>query len=90
MFLPAPNSREKLGIGADDEVKYFGYFDVSFSINRNGQARRVKFQGEGGEVTRNMEVRLAQYLKNVLFRPRFDRDGKLSNDEYNLRYYVGI
>ena len=90
VFLPAPNSREKLGIGADDEVKYFGYFDVSFSINRNGQARRVKFQGEGGEVTRNMEVRLAQYLKNVLFRPRFDRDGKLSNDEYNLRYYVGI
>ncbi len=90
VFLPAPNSREKLGISEDEEVKYFGYFDVTFSVTRNGEARRVKIQDQGGEVTRNMELRLGQYLKNVLFRPRFDRDGKLSNEEYNLRYYVGI
>ena len=70
VFLPPPNSREKLGIGEDEEVKYFGYF--------------------AGEVTRNMEIRLTQYLQNVMFRPRFDREGKLDNKAYNLRYYVGI
>jgi hypothetical protein len=88
--LPPPNSREKLGIGEDEEVKYFGYFDVTFTVNRNGQARRVKIQDQAGEVTRNMEIRLTQYLQNVMFRPRFDREGKLDNKAYNLRYYVGI
>jgi tetratricopeptide (TPR) repeat protein len=90
VFLPPPNSREKLGIGEDEEVKYFGYFDVTFTVNRNGQARRVKIQDQAGEVTRNMEIRLTQYLQNVMFRPRFDREGKLDNKAYNLRYYVGI
>jgi tetratricopeptide (TPR) repeat protein len=90
VFLPPPNSREKLGIAEDEEVQYFGYFDVTFNVNRNGQARRIKIQDQGGDVTRNMEIRLGQYLQNVMFRPRFDREGELDNKEYNLRYYVGI
>jgi tetratricopeptide (TPR) repeat protein len=90
VFLPPPNSREKLGIAVDEEVKYFGYFDVTFTVNRNGEARRIKIQDQGGDVTRNMEIRLNQYLQNVLFRPRFDREGDLDNKEYSLRYYVGI
>lgn len=90
VFLPAPNSREKLGIDADETVNYFGYFDVTFSVNRNGQARSVKIRDQGGELTKNMEIRLNQYLRNVLFRPRFGRDGKLNNDDYHLRYYVGF
>jgi len=89
-FLPAPNSRERLGIAADDEVNYFGYFDVSFSINRTGKARRIRINGQSGEVTKNMEIRLNQYLQNVLFRPRYDSEGKLDDDQLNLRYYVGI
>lgn len=89
-FLPAPNSRERLGIPEDADVSYFGYFDVSFSINRTGKARRIRINGQGGEVTRNMEIRLSQYLQNVLFRPRYDSEGRLDDDELRLRYYVGI
>jgi hypothetical protein len=89
-FLPAPNSREKLGISEDDEVSYFGYFDVTFSITRAGKARRVKINGQGGEVTRDMEIHLNQYLRYILFRPLYDREGKLDTSELNLRYYVGI
>lgn len=87
-FLPAPNSRERLGIAPDEDVNFFGYFDVSFSINRTGKARSIKIRDKGGEVTRNMEMRLNQYLRNVLFRPRF-KDGKLDDGTLNLRYYVG-
>jgi tetratricopeptide (TPR) repeat protein len=87
-FLPAPNSREKLEIGPDEEVQYFGYFDVSFSIGRNGKARRVKVLGQGGEVTRDMELRLGDYLKNLVFRPRY-KDGQFSGDELRLRYFIG-
>lgn len=88
-FLPAPNSREKLGIAPDEEVTYFGYFDVSFAINRQGKTTRVKIDDQGGEVTRNMEIRLNQYLRNLQFRPRYKNDGKLDDDRLNLRYYVG-
>ena len=88
-YLPAPNSREKLGIAEDAEVAWFGYFDVSFSINRFGKARRVKILREGGEVTRNMEIRLKQYLQKVLFRPRFT-DGKIDDSPLELRYYIAI
>jgi len=89
-FLPAPNSREKLGISEDEEVSYFGYFDVTFSITRIGDARRIKINGQGGEVTRDMEIHLNQYLRYVLFRPLYDREGKLDTSELSLRYYVGI
>jgi tetratricopeptide (TPR) repeat protein len=88
VFLPAPNSREKLGIGPDEAVQYFGYFDVSFSIGSNGKARRIKTLGQGGEVTRDMKDRLDDYLKNLVFRPRY-KDGKFSDDELRLRYFVG-
>ena len=89
-FLPAPNSREKLGIAPNADVNYFGYFDVSFSINRTGKARKIKVSGKGGEVTRNMEMRLNEYLRKALFRPRYDREGKLDEEELRLRYYVGV
>ncbi len=88
VFLPAPNSREKLGIAADEEVNYFGYFDVSFSITKSGKTRRVDFLGQGGEVTRNMEIRLGDYLKNLTFRPRF-KEGELDTAPLRLRYYIG-
>jgi len=87
-FLPAANSREKLGIDANEEVEYFGYFDVAFSLTKNGKARSVKILDHGGQVSKNMEIRLNDYLKNLVFRPRF-RDGKLDTGTLRLRYYVG-
>lgn len=88
-LLPAPNSREKLGIGADEDVSYFGYFDVSFSVNRQGKARKIKINGRGGDVSKVVEMRLNEYLRKILFRPRYDKDGKLDDDVMQLRYYVG-
>jgi len=80
---------EKLDIAPDEEVSYFGYFDVSFRIDKYGKAKRVRFLSEGGEVTRSMEIRLNQYLQNVLFRPLF-RDGKPYTDAISVRYYIAI
>jgi hypothetical protein len=89
VFLPQPNSKEKLDISLEQPLRYFGYFDVSFQINRFGKAKSTRVIGEGGEVTRNMEIRMQNYLQNVLFRPRF-REGKLDTDAIELRYYLGI
>lgn len=88
-YLPAPNSREKLGIAPDADVNFFGYIDVSFGITKHGKARRIKVLGTGGEVTRNMEIRLNQYLRNVQFRPRFTGTD-VNDDPLLLRYYIGI
>lgn len=88
-YLPPPNSREKMGIPDDAEIDYFGYFDVSFVINKFGKARNVRILGKGGQLTDNMEFRLKQYLNKVLFRPRFTEDGEPDTREVSYRYYVG-
>lgn len=88
VFLPAPNSREKLGIAANEDVNYFGYFDVEFAIGKNGRARRVKFLDAGGNVTPDMKLRLGDYLKNLVFRPRYVA-GEYDGSVLQLRYYVG-
>lgn len=88
IYLPPPNSREKLGIPEDEIVNYLGYFDVTFSLDKFGKAKRIRIRDSAGEVTRNMEIRLNQYLRNVQFRPRF-KDGEPDTDTLALRYYVG-
>jgi hypothetical protein len=88
-YLPPPNSREKLGINSDADVSFFGYIDVSFSLTKFGKARRIRQLDTGGEVTRNMEIRLNQYLRNVQFRPRYNGT-EVDTGEIRLRYYIGI
>ena len=89
VFLPQPNSKDKLDISLEQPLRYFGYFDVSFQINRFGNAKSTRVISKGGEVTSNMEIRMQNYLRNVLFRPRF-KEGKLDTDTIQLRYYLGI
>lgn len=88
-YLPAPNSRQKLGIAPDAKVSFFGYIDVQFSLTKNGKVRRIRQLGTGGEVTRNMEIRLNQYLRNVQFRPTYVGT-EVYTDPIKLRYYIGI
>jgi tetratricopeptide (TPR) repeat protein len=88
-YLPPPNSRAKLGIPPDAEVSFFGYIDVNFSITKFGKARHVKILGKGGEVSRNMEIRMGQYLRHVLFRPRYVGN-EVDTGEISLRYYIGV
>ena len=88
-YLPPPNSREKLGIAPDAPVSFFGYIDVSFNLTKFGKARRIRQLGTGGEITRNMEIRLNQYLRNVQFRPRY-KGTEVDTDELRLRYFIGI
>ena len=88
-YLPPPNSREKLGIAPDADVSFFGYIDVSFNLTKFGKARRIRQLGTGGEITRNMEIRLNQYLRNVQFRPRYNGT-EVNTGPVRLRYYVGI
>lgn len=88
-YLPPPNSREKLGIAANAKVNYFGYIDMSLSLTRFGKARRIKQIGKGGEITRNMEIRLNQYLRNLLFRPRY-AGSEVDTGTITLRYYIGL
>ena len=89
VYLPPPNSKEKLDISPDDEINYFGYFDVSFKIDQYGKAKNVRILSQQGSLTRNMEIRLNQYLRNILFRPLF-KDGSPYTDTVSLRYYVGV
>jgi hypothetical protein len=88
-YLPPPNSREKLAIGPDEPVNFFGYYDISFSVDKFGKAKRIRVLDQGGEVTGNMEIRLKQYLRKVLFRPRFDA-AQPDTSTQHLRYYVGL
>jgi hypothetical protein len=87
-FMPAPNSRERLGLAADAPIAYFGYYDVSFSIQKNGRTRGIKVLGQGGNVTEAMETRLREYLGKLTFRPRY-LAGKLDTEAHSVRYYVG-
>lgn len=88
-YLPAPNSRERLGIATDATVNYFGYIDVSFALTKFGKARKIKQLGTGGEVTRNMEIRLNEYLRRVQFRPRYQGTA-VDTRVMTVRYYVGL
>ena len=88
-YLPPPNSREKLGIPPEADVSFFGYIDVEFGLTKFGKARGIHQLATGGEVTRNMEIRLNQYLRNVQFRPRY-RGTEVATEPLRLRYYIGI
>lgn len=88
-YLPAPNSREKLGIAADAKVNFFGYIDVSFALTKFGKARKIKQLGTGGEITRNMEIRLNEYIRRLQFRPRY-KGTEVDTDPMTLRYYIGL
>lgn len=86
-FMPAPNSRERLGIPADADVSYFGYIDVSFGVQKNGRARSIKVLGRGGSADKAMETRLREYIGKVTFRPNYDGD-KLDTGSRSWRYYI--
>lgn len=88
-YLPPPNSREKLGINPDAEVHFFGYIDVSLALTKYGKARKIKILGKSGEITRNMEIRINQYLRKLQFRPLFNGDA-VNTEPFRLRYFVGI
>ncbi|MDT8398329.1 MAG: hypothetical protein RQ899_06920 [Pseudomonadales bacterium] len=88
IYLPPPNSREKLGISAHEEVNFFAYFDVSFAIDKFGKAKNITILDKAGDISKNTEIRFQQYLAKVLFRPRF-KDGKPDTAIIFLRYSVG-
>ncbi len=88
-YLPPPNSREKLDIGPNEPVDYFGYFDVSFRVDKFGKAKRIKILDQGGDISSNLEIRMKQYLRKVLFRPFF-KDGEPDTSTRTYRYYVGL
>jgi len=62
---------------------------VSFALNEFGKARRIRQLGTGGEVTRDMEIRLGEYLRRVQFRPRF-AGTEVASGTLTLRYYLGL
>ncbi|MGV3593038.1 MAG: hypothetical protein ACO1PZ_15225 [Gammaproteobacteria bacterium] len=89
VFMPAPNSRAKLGIPSDAPVSFFGYVDVSFEIAKDGRTKRVRVLDKGGEISDDVELRLKEYLRNLTFRPRYD-GAELDTDAMRVRYYVGV
>lgn len=64
-----------------------GYVDVSFRINRNGNARHVEVLDSSENTTRSIERHLVRTVSDTRFRPRFDEAMLASNDEVALRYY---
>ena len=62
---------------------------MSYGLTKFGKARKIKQLGTGGEVTRNMEIRLNEYIRRMQFRPRY-KGTEVDTEPMTLRYYVGL
>ena len=86
LFTPKPNSREKFGISANMNLEYDGFIDISFSVNRNGTARKFRIRDRSAGTSFLTEKRLRQYLRNSPFRPWIE-DDKPVDRELTMRYF---
>jgi tetratricopeptide (TPR) repeat protein len=86
-FTPLPHSREKFGIAADADVRWDGYIDLRFTINRFGQAEHFDVIASEGPVTKDLQSRLRRMLRSTPFRPRFGDGKPLRGDTVEMRYY---
>jgi len=66
---------------------YRGYIDVSFRINRNGDARNVEVLSSSDNTSNLVEKRLLRTISNSQFRPALNEDNQGRYEQIALRYY---
>lgn len=87
-----PVFRRTVGQGLDAEApagNVQGYVDLSFRLDRNGNARRLDVLGASPQTTRPVRQRLLRLLRESPFRPRME-EGKSRSRQFQLRYYYRL
>jgi hypothetical protein len=86
-FLVPGYSRADLGIPEDALLKYRGYVDLEFEVNRFGNPSSIHVLGTSPDTDEEIPAHLVNYIRYSQFRPRM-QDGSVRNsDRYQLRYH---
>lgn len=94
-------TRRSAGLSSDIDLDYQGYFDVSFSIDSQGNADDIAFLASSMDDSQDEEAPLADQawriqsliqsnLKLAKFRPYFNNQTLVSPGQVNLRYYYAF
>lgn len=86
-FTATPHSLASLDQHGTVLSPYQGYIDVSFRVNRNGNARDVEVLEVSSDTSPEVEKELKKTLKRARFRPRFDEADVKQDDQVAMRYY---
>lgn len=90
LITAKPNSREKFGLADDVILQPDGYIDIAFTINRYGNARKIRVLDKSENTTAAVERRLKRYLRNAPFRLRMVDGETMKADPVTLRYYYTL
>lgn len=87
-FIDYRYSRASLGVPEDQPLKYHGWIDLRFEINRYGQTQNVEIVGQSDSTTDPVATRLLRHVRNsTSFRPRIGDGILLDQDLVETRYY---
>lgn len=86
--LPVHNPEDTLSFAAEAEATgdFDGYIDVSFDLNRYGQASNTRVLA-GTSYDEEVEEELLQRIHDGRFRPQFAQGTPVDSTEVTLRYY---
>lgn len=87
-FMIPGYSRADLGIPQDASLKYRGFVDLEFDVNRFGNPSSIHVLGTSSDTDKEIPAHLVNYIRYSQFRPRLLEDGSVNNtDNYRLRYH---
>lgn len=86
-FTATPHSVQSVEQRAGVLNPHRGWIDVSFRLNRNGNARDIEILAASDDTPGTVEKRLARTLMKTRFRRRFDGAKLAESDTVSLRYY---
>jgi hypothetical protein len=86
-FLTPGYSRADLGIPEQTLLKYKGFVDLEFEVNRFGSPSSINVLDVSPDTGEEIPAHLVNYIRYSQFRPRV-QDGKVKNsDTYQVRYH---
>ena len=74
-------------VGPEQAGAYRGYIDVAIALNGVGKSTRFEVTGKSPQTPDEVVHRLKRYVADSRFRPRYERDGWVTEDHVALRYY---
>ncbi len=92
-LVPAPGfathaySRAVQGIGLDETIAYDGYFDMTLSVNRNGDVYGINVDVANPEAPADLRRALLDFLREQKMRPAVVNGDTVKRDDISLRYY---
>lgn len=86
-FLTPGYSRADLGIPEEASLKYTGYVDLEFNVNRFGHPSAINVLGVSPDTDEEIPAHLVKYIRYSQFRPRLEGGIVKNTDAYQLRYH---